>query len=219
MTEVSSATAQKGDDVESVLSQPLFDGARLVLSQGSLLRGSVVQVQPARRLRRNGQLRIAFHELVLPGGIEQKVEATLQGVQADKGQDVQLDSEGGAEANSPKTRYVATRISLALAFVSVRGDPDARNGDVNGNTNSRVTGGAGGFKLGGIVLGACVHSQPLGMAMGAYGASVSVYSRFIARGRDLVFPKNTAMEISIATRTSTPSSNVPKSAASSTMTQ
>ena len=68
-----------------------------------------------------------------------------------------------------------------------------------------MAGGAGGFKLVGIAMGAFVHSQPLGMAMGAYGASMSVYSHFIARGRELVFPKNTAMEVSIGTRASAPS--------------
>jgi hypothetical protein len=57
-----------------------------------------------------------------------------------------------------------------------------------------------GFKLVGIVMGVFVHSQPLGMAMGAYGASLSVYSHFIARGRELVFPKNTAMQIDIGDR-------------------
>jgi hypothetical protein len=212
MTGLSSATAQKGEEVDAVLSQPLFDGNRLVLPQGSRLKGSVVQVRPARRLSHNGQLRMGFHELVLPDGIEQKVEASLEGVQSGKGQDVKLDSEGGTEANSPKTRYLATGISVALAFAAARGDPDARNGDVSGNTNSRVAGGAGGFKLVGIAMGAFVHSQPLGMAMGAYGASMSVYSHFIARGRDLVFPKNTAMEIAIGTRASAPSPNSPKTA-------
>jgi hypothetical protein len=212
MTGLSSATAQKGEEVDAVLSQPLFDGNRLVLPQGSRLKGSVVQVRPARRLSRNGQLRMGFHELVLPDGIEQKVETSLVGVQSGKGQDVKLDSEGGTEANSPKTRYLATGISVALAFASARGDPDARNGDVSGNTNNRVAGGAGGFKLVGIAMGAFVHSQPLGMAMGAYGASMSVYSHFIAHGRDLVFPKNTAMEIAIGTRASAPSPNSPKTA-------
>jgi len=42
------------------------------------------------------------------------------------------------------------------------------------------------------------------MAMGAYGASMSIYSHFIARGRDLVFPKNTAMEIAIGTHALAP---------------
>lgn len=39
MTALSSATAHPGDEVEAVLSQPLFDGNRLVLPQGSLLEG------------------------------------------------------------------------------------------------------------------------------------------------------------------------------------
>jgi hypothetical protein len=204
-TGLSSATAQKGDEVEAVLSRPLFDGNRLVMPQGSRLKGSVVQVRPARRLSRNGQLRLVFHELVLPDGIGQKVDGSLEGIQSDKGQDVKLDSEGGAEANSRKTRYLETGVAVALAFVAARGDPDARNGDVTGNTNSRVAGGAGGFKLVGIAMGLFVHSQPLGMAMGAYGASMSVYSHFIARGRDIVFPKNTAMEVAIGTHASAPS--------------
>jgi hypothetical protein len=122
LTALSSATAQQGQEVEAVVSQPLFDGNRLVFPQGGRLKGCVLQVRPARHLSRNGQLRIVFHELVLPDGIEQKVEATLAGVQAGKGEDVKLDSEGGAEANSPKTRYLATGISVALAFASAHGD-------------------------------------------------------------------------------------------------
>jgi len=203
MTPLSSATSQNGEEVEAVLSQPLFDGNRLLLPQGSRLKGSVVQVRPARRLSRNGQLRMVFHELLLPDGIQRKVDTTLESIQSGKGEGVKLDSEGGAEASSPKTRYLATGISVALALASSRTDADARDGDAGGNTSNRVAGGAGGFKLIGIALGVFVHSQPLGMAMGAYGASVSIYAHFIARGRDVVFPKNTAMDISVTTRSST----------------
>jgi hypothetical protein len=35
MTTLSSATARKGEEVDAVLSQPLFDGNHLVLPQGS----------------------------------------------------------------------------------------------------------------------------------------------------------------------------------------
>jgi hypothetical protein len=209
-TGLSSATAHKGDEIEAVLTRPLFDGDRVILPQGSRLKGAVLQVRPARRLSRNGQLRMVFHELALPDGVQQKVEASLQSVQAAKGQDVKLDAEGGAEANTPKTRYLTTGISVGLALLSARGDPDARSGDVNGNTSSRLAGGAGGFKLVGIVIGVLVHSHPLGMAMGAYGASLSVYSHFIARGRELEFPKNTAMDVAVGTRASTLSPDVPK---------
>jgi hypothetical protein len=214
LTALSSGTSRQGDEVEAVISRPLFDGDRLVLPQGSLLKGSVVQVRAARRLSRNGQLRMVFHQLLLPDGLEQKVEATLAGVQAGKGEEVKLDAEGGAEANSPKTRYLATGISVMLALASAHTDADAKASDVGGGAGSRAAGGAGGFKLVGLAMGVFVHSQPLGMAMGAYGASMSVYSHFLARGRDLVFPKNTAMEVSIGTRPSAPLSSTPNPPAS-----
>jgi len=42
-------------------------------------------------------------------------------------------------------------------------------------------------------------------SMEAYGAGMSVYSHFIARGNEVVFPKNTAMQIGTGTRVSGPS--------------
>lgn len=211
VTPLNSATTQKGAEVEAILSEPLFDGDHLILPQGSRLKGSVVQVQPARHMNRNGQLRIVFHELVPPDGIKQKVDASLEGVQSGKGDRVHLDSEGGVQATSPKTRYLSTAVSVGLAAASFGGDRDARAGGGAGNTSNRVAGGATGFKLVGIALGAFVHSQQLGMGLGAYGASISVYSHFLARGRDVIFPKNTAMEIGFGGQIAPP----PKPAAGS----
>ncbi|MGO9589174.1 MAG: hypothetical protein ACLP3K_03895 [Candidatus Acidiferrales bacterium] len=200
MTPLSSATAKKGDEVEAVVSRPLFDGDRLILPQGSFLKGSVVQVQPAHRPKKNGELRLVFHDLILPEGVEQKVEASLAGVEAAKADNVKLDSEGGAHATSPKTRYLNAAISIGLAGVSTLGDPDAKTPNPAGNTSNRVAGGAVGFKAVGIVMGVLVHSRAFGYSMGAYGAGMSVYTNFIARGRDVVFPKDTAMTIGIGTR-------------------
>jgi hypothetical protein len=188
VTPLNSGTTQKGAPVEAVLSQPLFDGDRLVLPQGSELKGSVVQVEPARHLHHNGQLRLVFHELVPPSGATEEVAASFEGVQSGAGDHVQLDSEGGAQATSPKSRYLNTSISLALAAASSGGDGDA---DVMNNG----AGGANGFKLIGFGVGLAAHYQPLGMAMGAYGASRSIYSHFLSRGSDVVFPKDTVMEI------------------------
>jgi hypothetical protein len=61
---------------------------------------------------------------------------------------------------------------------------------------------AGGFKHVGLALGVAVHFQPLGIAMGAYGASLSVYSHSPSRGRDAVFPKDTSTEIGFRGRIS-----------------
>ncbi|HEV7552948.1 MAG TPA: hypothetical protein VGP65_14780, partial [Candidatus Angelobacter sp.] len=92
-----------------------------------------------------------------------------------------------------KTRYLSTALSLALASTAMQQHTDGD--DIGGSQQSGVGGGAAGFKLVGIALTTLVKSQPLGMAMGAYGASRSVYVHFIARGSDVVFPKNTALEI------------------------
>ena len=203
VTPLTSATSQKGETVEAVISEPLLnDNHELILPQGSLLSGTVSQVQPARRLKKNGQLRIRFQELTQPDGIQGKVEATLEGVQSAKDTNVKLDPEGGAEATTPKTRYLATAFSLTLAAASMRTDSDIDHGvaHAGGGAGSRVAGGANGFKLVGIVLGLVVQSRALGYAMGAYGAGVSVYSNFIARGHEVLFPKNTSMEIGIGRR-------------------
>ncbi|HEY2117357.1 MAG TPA: hypothetical protein VGJ51_19810 [Candidatus Angelobacter sp.] len=197
VTPLDSATTKKGAKVVAVLSQPLFNGARLILPEGSRLEGTVLQVRPAARLHHNGQLRIAFREIVPPDGVSQKVVASLESIQAGKDGHVKLDSEGGTEASTPKTRYLSTGLSLALAATSFREHEDA---DDAGRSQPGVGGGAAGFKLVGIALSLAVKSQTFGMAMGAYGASRSVYVHFIARGQDVVFPQNTLMEIGIGSR-------------------
>jgi type IV secretory pathway VirB10-like protein len=196
LTALSSATAQKGEEVEAVLSRPLFDGDHLLYPQGSRLVGSVGQVRPAGRFKRNGQLRVSFHEVQLPDGIEQKVQAALVAVQAGKDGNVKLDSEGGAEATTSKTRYASLGVALGLAAI---GSSD-RDGD--GGGPAVTAGNSRGFRLVGIAVNAAARSRALGYATGAYGAGRSLYQNFLSRGHEVVFPKNTAMDIGVGTRVS-----------------
>jgi hypothetical protein len=196
VTPLNSATTQKGAEVEAVLTQPLFDGDHLILCEGSRLKGTVVQVRPAHRWHHNGQLRITFRELVPPDGVEQKVVAGLESVQAGRDERVKLDSEGGAEATSSPTRYLSTALTLALTTAAFREHNDADDA-ASGGSNNAAAGGTASFKLVGMALGLAIKSQPVGMAMGAYGSGRSVYSHFIAKGHDVVFSKNTPMEISL----------------------
>lgn len=188
-TPLNSASTGKGDEVEAVLSRPLMKEGKLILPQGSVLKGTVVQAKPARHWKHNGQLRFVFRDVVLPNGVESKVEAMLQGVQSSTVDNLRLDAEGGAETKTSKTRYLTSGIAVGLAAATH--EDEAFN---------RAEGGAGGFKVVGVVLGAVVHSQPLAIAMGAFGASRSIYSNFMARGTEIVFAKHTAMEIGIDTR-------------------
>jgi hypothetical protein len=199
VTPLSSASAQRDDQVEAMLWQPLFDGEDLIRPAGSRLTGIVLQAHPAQKLHHNGELRLKFQELENPYGPEQKVSGMLMGVAVDKSQHLELDAEGGAHATAPPTRYLSTGIAVALAAASANTDGDARDGGgAAGNSSDRAAGGAGGFKLIGLTLGLAVHSQPLGMAMGALGASRSIYANFLGPGHEVTFPKHTPMELSLS---------------------
>lgn len=197
ITPLNSATTQKGVEVEALISQPLFGGDRLILPQGSRLRGSVLQVRPARRLHRNGQLRIAFRELVLPEGIAQKVVTSLEGVESGAEGHAQLDAEGGTRATDSKSRFVDTGLSVGLALVGQGGKHDVGEA-------GPVSGGATAFKIVGIITGVFVRSHSFAIVMSAFGGSRSIYNNFLRRGRDIIFPKNTIMEIGFGSRTVLP---------------
>jgi len=210
VTPLDSATAKKGEPVEAVISQPLVVSNQLFLPQGSHIKGSVLQVRPARRMNRNGQLRVVFHQVVPPDGIEQKIEASLEGVEVAKGEHLSLDAEGGAQVTTPRTRYLTTAIAVALASSSMSPDRDARfhGGSGAGDPGAGAANGASGFGLLGTIVGALAHSRVVASGFGVYGAAMSVYAHFLARGRDVVYPKDMSMVIGLGTRDTRPASAV-----------
>jgi len=202
-TGLSSATAKVGDPVEAVITEPLVASSHLILPEGSVIKGSVMQVSPARRLSRNGQLRILFREVAPPNGIEQKVETNLEGVAVAKGEHLKLDNEGGAEVTTPRTRYLTTGIQVMLAASQASPDRDAGQGGQSvGEAGNGAANGASGFKLVGMAVALAANSRVLRAGFGSYGAAMSIYYHFLARGRDVVYPKDMAMMIELGTRES-----------------
>jgi type IV secretory pathway VirB10-like protein len=201
---LSSATDHRETPVRAVVSQPLFSSDHtLILPEGARLDGTITEAVPARLFGRNGQLRFTFRQLELTSGAIRKVEASLQGIDADSANHLQLDSEGGAHAVTPKTNYVMPAIDVFLAATSL--DLDGGRG-IHGGTvgHGADYGGAtirGGASLGfaGAVISLLAHSRPVSAGFAFYGAGWAVYSHFVARGVDVVFPKNTPMEIRFGT--------------------
>ena len=132
-----------------------------------------------------------------PMGSVQTVDTRLQGIQSDSADNAQLDSEGGAKSTASKTRYLSTGASVGLALIGSGGRKDV--GDA-----SPTAGGATGFKLIGLIVGIAFRSHTYGILMSAYGGSRSIYNNFLGKGRDIVFPKDTLMEIGFGNRTSLP---------------
>jgi hypothetical protein len=198
LTPLDSRHTQKGSEVDAALSQPLLDQqGRLILPAGARLRGSVLQVRPARSFHRNGQLRLAFRQVILPDGAVQTVDTSLQGVESAAAGNVQLDTEGGAKSTPSKTRYLSTGASVGLALIGSGGKRDV-------GAAGPTTGGLTGYKLIGIIVGAVYQNHTYAILMSAYGGGSSIYRNFIARGREITFPKNTAMDIGFGNRTTLP---------------
>jgi hypothetical protein len=107
-----------------------------------------------------------------------------------------LPRRHGAPTSS-KTRYLSTGASVGLALIGSGGRNDV--GDA-----SPIAGGATGFKLIGLIVGIAYRSHTYGILMSAYGGSRSIYNNFLGKGRNIVFPKDTVMEIGFGNRTSMP---------------
>jgi hypothetical protein len=183
---ISSAKEKPGDTFEAVVAEPIFDaGHTLAIPQGSQLVGTITQAKPARWFGRSGKLRFNFREVKLPDGPSQRVDGTLTGADASTSSDLQLDAEGGVQQKSRK----GAAVPLVLTFLAGRAlDED---GSLAGN--SAVA--SNGFGIVGRVVGIVASSRNLSAGIGFYAAALSFYERWVARGHDVVFPKDTRIEV------------------------
>lgn len=197
MQALGSATVKQGASVNAVLTKPLLDPTQkeVVLPEGTHLTGSVLQAKPARWFARNGKLRFAFRSIELPTGSEQQaMEHTVHGLmtaaEAAPGQDVSVDSEGGAKAGSGKNKYLAPLALGVLAASSMDGD-EASDIFKNGVVSN-------GFGLVARVVTMAASNRGLAQGFAYFALSKSVYKRWIAKGHEVSFPKNTRLEIELA---------------------
>jgi hypothetical protein len=196
--EVSSATATRGSPVVAELTQPVYSADHhLLLPSGSRLIGKVLEAKRARHLHRNGELRVIFEHIELPGGALQPVQGSLEGIEVDRAAHMKLDEEGGARATDSKTRYLSTGVALLVVAAAAHPDAERGNVDQSGDPAVRAGAGASGFGFAGTLIGLAAKSSVVSIAFSAYGASASIYSNFLSRGREVVLPKNAPLEIGL----------------------
>lgn len=131
-------------------------------------------------------------------------QAILRAAEADGKGSVKVDGEGGVKATEPKTRFLAPIISLWAANRAADNDPvrsssGASTGVLQRNEGGRTLGGGLGLGLLGTAISQ--SSRYVGMAFGYYGLAWSVYSNVLARGAEVHFDKNAALQIKFAGRT------------------
>jgi hypothetical protein len=219
VAEVSSATSVRGTPVTAILTEPLYSPThQLILPANSRLIGEVIKAKSARNLHRNGELRVVFERIETseegtqalaqlqmqaqaqaehsraPAESSQAMIGNLEGVEVDRRANIQLDEEGGAHTTTSKTRYLSSGLAVVLAAAASHTEVEHGTTEMAG-PGVRTAAGGSGFRLTGALLSLVAKSTPVSVAIGAYGASMSIYANFISRGHDVILPKDTPLEI------------------------
>jgi hypothetical protein len=172
--------------VEAWVAEPVLNVDRSVaIPQGTLLLGTVTQSKPGRSFGRKGKLRFNFREMRLPEGPEQHIEGILAGADSAASADLEMDAEGGVKPK-PRNRVIVPLVLALLANYAL--DDDASQA-------GSAAAGSNGLGLVGRVVGIAAGSRNLAAGIGFYGAALAFYDRWIAKGKDVVFAKNTRLEI------------------------
>jgi hypothetical protein len=183
---ISSAKERPGDSFQARVAEPVFDANHVLeVPEGSTLIGQITQAKAARSFGRQGKLRFRFRELTFPSGFSQPVEGTLAGADSNKSANLQMDSEGGVQPKS-QNRVIAPLVLTLLA---------GRAFDDDGSQVAHSAVASNGFGIVGRIVGIVASSRNVAAGIGIYGAALSVYDLWLARGHDVAFVKNTRIEI------------------------
>src|SRR6266481_2421906 len=184
VAEVSSATATRGTPVTAVLTEPLYSPThQLILPANSRLIGQVVKAKSARKLHRNGELRVIFERIETSDEAvqalaqlqmqaqqaqaerSQAMVGNLEGVEVDRRANMQLDEEGGARTTDSKTRYLSSGLAVMLAAAASHTEVEHGTTEMAG-PGVRTAAGGSGFRLTGALLSLVAKSTPVSMAIG-----------------------------------------------------
>jgi hypothetical protein len=174
---------------------------RLILPEGTELRGEVTFTKAAKGFRRNGQLRFLFETVHLPERGPEKLLAALHST-ALSGDNVSIDEEGGTRITNPKTRFIAPVLSLFAAHAATNRDViDAGEignaAPIDGaNVGGRAI--AGFFGLGAVGMAVAQISRPVATTLGLIGVAETVYRNLVARGSEVVFPADTPIQLQLS---------------------
>jgi hypothetical protein len=189
-TELSSAKAKTGDPVEAVVTEPVFDAQeRLIIPQESILHGRILRAQPSRSFGRGGELRFAFTQISFPGGAQQNVDAAPTAIEGRASEKMQLDREGGVVRQSD--RAIAAPLVMGVLSASALGDTD-------GSAVGKAAVSANGFALVGRMAAIGIGSRYVGGAIGAAATARSIYTHWLAHGKETMFEKSTEVQLELS---------------------
>ena len=193
---LSSNTSKAGQAIHATVAEPIYNPDHTIaVPQGATLVGAVTQAKPARRFGRAGALHFDFRQLVLPTGETQNVQAALTGVDSVSAQDLAMNSEGAVKPK-PQDKILVPLLLIALAASPLHHDHDDGDAELF-RKNATASNSIG---IIGFIIGTASGSANVSAGFGAYGAALSLYNRWIKRGTDVSFARDTRIVVQTTPR-------------------
>ena len=186
--DLDSARDKQDTPVTAVLTRPLLspDGKQVLFSEGAEMEGLVTLAQPARWFARNGRLRFTFRSIAAEGGMASTVHGQLAEAEASGNAKMKISEEGTASTSQGPGKYLAP-MALGVLSAASYGDDAANAG------NSAVI--SNGFGFAARVAAMASANAAVGRGFAYFALSKSIYYRWIARGHEVLFPKDTQIEV------------------------
>ena len=195
---LSSASSKSGQIIHATVAEPIYNPDHTIaVPEGSTLVGAVTQAKPARRFGRVGVLHFDFRQLVLPSGKTQNVQAAVTSADSSSAQNLAMDSEGQVKPK-PQDKVIVPLILIALAASPLHQDRD----DGDRELFRKNAGASNSIGLIGFIVGTASGSANIAAGFGAYGAALSLYNRWIKRGGEVTFARNTRIVVQTTARRS-----------------
>lgn len=168
MNTINTKSAYVGESVYCESIYPITVGNRIVIPKGTSIRGTVTAVVRPGHVKGRAQLGLRFDQLVLPNGTTRQLRATLSGF-GSTGDDKFKPKEGQIEGGGSKGKDAGTIARTTL--------PGAEIGTIVGATK-----------------GSAIEGLGIGSAI---GAATGVAWVLATRGKDIVLPYGTNLELQL----------------------
>jgi hypothetical protein len=174
--DVSASKSKPGDLVQARLVEPVLLNSRVVLPAGTLVAGNVVRKVPPRWGSRAGSLYLTFTGLTLPGGNLIPMTASLTGAELDRRSHTKIDAEGQLRGERPGKAWMAINLGVTAGLAK----------EVDDTTQLIIE----------AIVSTATDASTAGVSR-IVSTCVSGVFMVSRRGRDVVLPRFTEMNIAL----------------------
>ncbi len=184
LTAVNSSTSTAGTQIEAVVSQPYYQADhQLLYPAGTRLTGTVQKATSAGWMKKNGSIVFAFRSVQMPDGTTRDLHSTVQGLQAEGSEGLNIGKEGEIKATT-------STLARVLAPVSLIG-PSRGVADMTTQKTAWSRAGEGRKGFGLLGAGAAQASVGTAIGFGYFGAAKRLCDAFITKGSNVELPVHT----------------------------